>query len=58
MLYNSKDYGKAETEAIAKSIYVSSDEEKGVAPHPGGLFKLLETTDFMLLNGDNFLLLG
>jgi len=58
MLYNSKDFGKAETEALVRSVYVSSDEEEGVAPHPGGLFKLLTTTDFMLLNGENFLLLG
>jgi hypothetical protein len=58
MLYNSNDFGKNELESLAKSKYVADNDEQGIAPHPGHLFKLLTTTDFMLLDGEHFLLLG
>lgn len=58
MLYNSIDYGEEPTKALTKNLYNANNDEAGIAPHPGHLFKLLKTTDFMLLTGEHFLLLG
>ena len=58
MLYNSKEYGREPTRALKESLYNMDNDEEGIAPHPGHLFKLLKHTNFLLLTDNYFLLLG
>jgi hypothetical protein len=57
-MYDSNQFGWQPTAALKESLYNADQNEDAIAPHPGHLFKLLSTTDFMLLDGEHFLLLG
>jgi hypothetical protein len=58
MPFSDKEFGKGPTRFLVENPFVMSTEEQGIAPHPGHLFKLLKGTNFLLLTGGYFLLLG